>query len=419
LIFTVQSGTGYTVGSPSSGTGTIADNDSAPALPTVTINDGTVTEGNNGGPTVTVTLTVTRSGDLSGTSTINWTTTPGQAVAGSDFVAASGTLTFSPGQATKTITITIASDKKAEQTETFSVTLTIPTGGNAVFGDNTGVVTILDNDGALLTSSAPVTPGAGAALSPRLVPTLLDAAIREWIAAGAAPAALASVRFVIDDLPGLKLAETFGSMITIDLDAAGWGWDVTPGAVEAGRIDLLSVLRHELGHVLGYEHDDLALMGETIDPGTTLTLERAGPISSVSGARATETTIHRGHASDRAPTSAHASAVAVGVVSDASRRLTIEAINLEPVTWPVSVFTEASRTVRKIEDAASRPTQMRLSIMLDLAIGLLVLAALRSRRLRGIPSAGGMTRARGLPSVGTGDVAVARRQRDPRGRQRR
>ena len=88
LIFTVQSGTGYTVGSPSSGTGTIADNDVAPVVPTLTISDMTVTEGNNGGAAVTATLTVTRTGDLSGTSTVNWTTSAISAVAGSDFTAA-------------------------------------------------------------------------------------------------------------------------------------------------------------------------------------------------------------------------------------------------------------------------------------------------------------------------------------------
>ena len=271
LIFTVQSGSGYTVGSPSSATSTITDNDVAPTL---AITDVTVTEGNNGG------AGRHRDADRDAhrrlcraTSTVNWTTLAGTAVAGSDFTAASGTLTFTAGQATKTITITIVGDKKAESTETFSVVLTVPTGGNATFGDNTGVVTILDNDGALLTSSAPAIPAAGAALDPTVVPAMRDRAIREWIAAGASPTALAGITFAVADLPGLKLAETLGNTITIDIDAAGWGWHIDPAsAVPTDRIDLLSVLLHEIGHALGFEHAAAGLMEGSITTGTRLTL---------------------------------------------------------------------------------------------------------------------------------------------------
>ena len=75
---------------------------------------------------------------------------------------------------------------------------------------------------------------------------------------------------LIGDLAGTKLADTLGSTITIDVDAAGWGWNLTPGVTDGTRIDLLSVLLHEIGHVLGYEHTTGGLMAEAIEPGTQL-----------------------------------------------------------------------------------------------------------------------------------------------------
>lgn len=66
------------------------------------------------------------------------------------------------------------------------------------------------------------------------------------------------------DLGGLQLASTAGSSITVDLDAAGWGWSVSfPG--ESGHMSLVTVLRHELGHVLGLDHAG-GLMNATLSP---------------------------------------------------------------------------------------------------------------------------------------------------------
>ncbi|HSP28230.1 MAG TPA: Calx-beta domain-containing protein, partial [Ilumatobacteraceae bacterium] len=272
LVMTINSGAGYAVGSPASATANIADNDSTqppppPTAPTLSINSVTVTEGDNGKGTVYATLTVTRSGDTSGSSTVSWATVAGTAVAGSDFQAATGTVTFAAGETTKTIRITIVADKRAEPTETFTVVLSSPI--SATITVATGTVTIIDNDGALFAASA----GSSTSVEPlRQVDAqaMLAAAVQQWVAAGASRDALAGLTIVIGDLPGRKLADTMGSTITIDADAAGWGWNLTPGVPSPGRIDLLSVLLHEVGHVLGFEHTAGGLMAGEIEAGTQL-----------------------------------------------------------------------------------------------------------------------------------------------------
>src|SRR5438045_1126531 len=67
--------------------------------------------------------------------------------AGSDYTAQSGTLNFTPADATKSFTVPIANDNVDEFDETFNVTLTDrPADGHSELGDGLGVVTILDDD---------------------------------------------------------------------------------------------------------------------------------------------------------------------------------------------------------------------------------------------------------------------------------
>ena len=77
--------------------------------------------------------------------TVAYATSNGTAIAGSDYAAASGTLTFSPGQTAKNIVIPILEDTVGEPNETFIVTLSAPT--NATLGSPaTATVTINAND---------------------------------------------------------------------------------------------------------------------------------------------------------------------------------------------------------------------------------------------------------------------------------
>lgn len=114
----------------------------AHSSPIITIGNATASEGG------TLTFTVTRSGDLSGSSTVNFSTAKGTAISGSDFTSKTGTLTFAAGETTKTITVVTLSDDVAELAETLKVNLTA--GSNARIWDALGVGTVND--------AAPTTP---------------------------------------------------------------------------------------------------------------------------------------------------------------------------------------------------------------------------------------------------------------------
>ena len=76
---------------------------------------------------------------------VNYSTANGTATAGSDYVSVSGTLTFAPGQTSKTLTVWIVGDKKKEANETFNVRL-VGNLGPANIVDGTGVGTIVNDD---------------------------------------------------------------------------------------------------------------------------------------------------------------------------------------------------------------------------------------------------------------------------------
>src|SRR5438045_2745525 len=73
--------------------------------PTISVADGSIAEGNSG--TTTLGVPVALSASTASTVTVAYATADGSAKAGSDYIAASGTLTFAPGERAKTIPISV------------------------------------------------------------------------------------------------------------------------------------------------------------------------------------------------------------------------------------------------------------------------------------------------------------------------
>jgi hypothetical protein len=110
--------------------------------PTFSILDVSAPEGNKGKSTLTLTVTLSKSS--TSTVSVNYQTADGSATAKNDYTAASGTLTFSPGQTSRTISVSLKADGKREPDETFSVKLSGAVG--ATIADGIATATILNDD---------------------------------------------------------------------------------------------------------------------------------------------------------------------------------------------------------------------------------------------------------------------------------
>lgn len=130
---------------PTPGNNTATDTDTINALPTLTVNDVSIGEGNGG--TTNLIFTVTRNGLAAGAVGFNYATADGTATtADNDYVATSGTGTIPAGGATGTTTVTVVlnGDLSFENNETLFLNLSAPTG--ATIADNQGVGTINNDD---------------------------------------------------------------------------------------------------------------------------------------------------------------------------------------------------------------------------------------------------------------------------------
>jgi carbonic anhydrase/acetyltransferase-like protein (isoleucine patch superfamily) len=139
--------------------------------------------------------------------------------------------------------------------------------------------------------------GETARLSDAELRPVLEAVLARWGAVLGDPALaarLAGITVQIADLGEGRLGQTVGTTVVIDADAAGFGWfvDASPegdaefgarvgdalaaaaGSAAVGRMDLLTVLAHEVAHALGFDHGGVVeVLDETLTAGVRITPE--------------------------------------------------------------------------------------------------------------------------------------------------
>ena len=123
--------------------------------PAIAISDTTVQEAEG----AVLVFTATLSHASSRAVTVDYATSDGTAVAGSDYTAASGTLTFNAGDTSQTVQITVLTDSEDESQETLTLTLSNPS--QATLDDATGTGTIENGESSSGTHRGPAGGDAG------------------------------------------------------------------------------------------------------------------------------------------------------------------------------------------------------------------------------------------------------------------
>ena len=110
--------------------------------PGISVADAQVREG----PGAMMDFAVTLSRALDEAVSVDYATADGTATAGEDYTGTSGTLTFEPGEITKTVSVEVLDDSHDDDGETFTLTLSDPSGGNAHLVNDTATGTIQNSD---------------------------------------------------------------------------------------------------------------------------------------------------------------------------------------------------------------------------------------------------------------------------------
>lgn len=208
---------------------------------------------------VTVPLTLRRYGSAAGEASIAYATADGTAVADTDYISASGTVTWADGDvADKTVNITLVDNALVQSTRTFTVQLSDATGD--IMPAANATITVLDNDtpvtftiqpagssliagGTLTLNAAATSPtniayqwllngvpvsGATSASYSKTGVAVADAGVYQLQATNAAGSFLSNAALVVVQAPSSNLAGNWPTNLTINLNG-----NPSTGAVRA------------------------------------------------------------------------------------------------------------------------------------------------------------------------------------------
>ena len=238
-----------------------------------------------------ITLTVNRTGTTNNAVTVDFTTTNVTATAGADYSATNGTLSFAPGETSKTFTLDIGEDDTQEATELLRVVLSNPS--DARLGTGTNTVSILDNDASTV----------GFTVATNMV-SETNGTLTLTIVRGGATNTAVTVDFHTTNITaaaGGDYTATNGTVSfaagettnTLDIELLD---DATQESTETFRIRLLSALNTSIGtgtNLVTVTDDDASSIGFTVsaigvteDTNTlTITVTRSGATNTAATVR--------------------------------------------------------------------------------------------------------------------------------------
>lgn len=158
VVLTITSGAGYSAGLTPSASGSIVNDDKSVSITADALSHDEGDAGNT-----PFTFTVTRTGDTTGTDTVDYVVTGSvtNGADGDDFGGSlpGGTVTFNPGVATQTITVNVSGDTSAEADEGFVVTL-MNSSTNLALNTATATATIVNDEQVMNLIPSSVVEGA-------------------------------------------------------------------------------------------------------------------------------------------------------------------------------------------------------------------------------------------------------------------
>ena len=231
--------------------------------PSISVRDAVVAEGNAG--TTQATFVVALSAPSSQTVSCSFATSNGTATAGSDYVAASGTVSFAPGEVEKSVVVLVNGDTVDETQETFF--LDISNVQNATVGSSRGTGFINDDDGPTISiNDVSITEGnSGTKLATFTLtlsgPSVEAIAVRAVTTAGTATAAsdYNSINLVVIFQPGTVTRP-------VDVEIIG-----------DTNLELNETFSVNLSDAFGTTIADGQGVGTILDDDTLLALEESGP----------------------------------------------------------------------------------------------------------------------------------------------